>query len=157
MNRESNPARRFTGRHMAAILVVFFGIVIGVNVTMASYATSTFGGTVVDNSYVATRKFNSWLEQARAQERLGWEEAVTLDEERRLVLVAASAGRPLAGADVAAAARHPVGRSGDVALRLAEIEPGIYRAATPLPVGRWKVHLTIRSGGREKRLIETLS
>ena len=41
-------AKEFTGRHMTAILVGFFGVVIAVNLTMASYATGTFGGVVVD-------------------------------------------------------------------------------------------------------------
>jgi len=40
----------FTGRHMLAVLVGFFGVVIAVNFIMASYATSTFGGVVVENS-----------------------------------------------------------------------------------------------------------
>ena len=62
----------FTGRHMFAILAGFFGVVIAVNFTMASYATSTFGGVVVENSYVASQEFNRWLDQAEAQEALGW-------------------------------------------------------------------------------------
>lgn len=149
--------RRFTGRHMAAILIAFFGTIIAVNFTMASYASATFSGTVVDSSYVATRKFNSWLAEARAQERLGWDYAVTLDDARRPVLIAALAGgAPLAGGAVEAVARHPVGRRPDVPLTLAEVEPGIYRAAAPLPAGRWKVHFTLRHGGSEKKLIETL-
>ncbi len=64
--------KRFTGRHMAAIMFAFFGVVIAVNVTMATFATRTFGGTVVDNSYVASQKYNGWLAEARRQERLGW-------------------------------------------------------------------------------------
>ena len=56
--------RQFTGRHMLAILIAFFGTVIAVNMVMAVLATRTFGGLVVENSYVATRQFNGWLEQA---------------------------------------------------------------------------------------------
>jgi nitrogen fixation protein FixH len=40
----------FTGRHMTAILVGFFGVVIAVNLLMARFATSTFGGIVVENT-----------------------------------------------------------------------------------------------------------
>ena len=50
----------FTGWHMTAILVGFFSTVIAVNVYMAHAAISTFGGTVVDNSYVASQEFNGW-------------------------------------------------------------------------------------------------
>mgnify|MGYP001281167617 CR=1 FL=1 len=38
----------FTGRHMATILIAFFGVVITVNIVMARFALSTFGGTVVE-------------------------------------------------------------------------------------------------------------
>ena len=46
---------RFTGWHMAAILLGFFGLVVAVNLYMAHTAISTFGGTVVENSYVTVR------------------------------------------------------------------------------------------------------
>ena len=45
-----NKARRFTGWHMTTILVAFFAVVITVNIVMARFALSTFGGTVVENS-----------------------------------------------------------------------------------------------------------
>ncbi|HMP45265.1 MAG TPA: FixH family protein, partial [Sphingopyxis sp.] len=41
--------RSFTGWHMTAILVGFFGVVMAVNFTMARLAMSTFGGKVVEN------------------------------------------------------------------------------------------------------------
>ena len=53
--------RAFTGRHMAAIMVAFFGVVIVVNLLNARLASSTFGGEVVENSYVASQDFNRWL------------------------------------------------------------------------------------------------
>ena len=40
-------SKRFNGWHMTAILVAFFGVIVVVNFTMASYATRTFGGTVI--------------------------------------------------------------------------------------------------------------
>ena len=39
--------RPFTGRHMAAILIAGFGVVIAVNLVMARFAVTTFGGVVV--------------------------------------------------------------------------------------------------------------
>jgi nitrogen fixation protein FixH len=56
---------------MAAIMVAFFAVVIAVNVYMARLASSTFTGVVVENSYVASQHFNRWLDEARAEERLG--------------------------------------------------------------------------------------
>ena len=77
-------ARPFTGWHMTAILVAGFAVVIAVNMAMATIAVRSFGGTVVENSYVASQKFNGWLAQARAQEKLGWRDRVTLDPARHV-------------------------------------------------------------------------
>ena len=59
-----------TGKRMTGIFVLFFGVVIAVNVVMACYASSTFGGIVVENSYVASQDFNRWLDEAAAEKAL---------------------------------------------------------------------------------------
>jgi nitrogen fixation protein FixH len=76
--------RKFTGWHMTGILVAFFGVVVSVNVFMAQAAISTFGGTVVDNSYVASQKFNGWLDKAEAQKALGWTVSARLNGSRHV-------------------------------------------------------------------------
>lgn len=147
--------KKFTGRHMAAILIAFFGVIIAVNLTMATFATRTFGGTVVANSYVASQKYNGWLAAARAQEALGWASQVTLGDDRRVRIAVTKGDQPLA-VEVEGFARHPLGREGEVPLRFMVEGEGLV-ADAPLPAGRWLVHLLIRHGGDEARLIETLS
>ncbi len=148
---------KFTGRHMAAIMIAFFGVVIAVNMTMATFATRTFGGKVVENSYVAGQQFNGWLAKGKAQERFGWTTAATLEPSRQVTLTLSAAGVPLTGSRVSATAQHPVGRAEDVALEFVRVAPGVYRSLAPLPAGRWKVHLVIRRGPDEMRLIEDLA
>ena len=41
-------------------------------------AIGTFGGTVVDNSYVASQNYNRWLADADEQEALGWKTKAAL-------------------------------------------------------------------------------
>lgn len=149
--------RRFTGWHMTAILVAFFGTVIAVNFVMAWYATRTFGGTVVDNSYVASQEFNRWLAQARAQDKLGWTKHVALDATRHVTVSVSADHRPLVGLSADAVARHPLGREADIPMRFVPAGPGQLRSTSALPAGRWLVHLTVRSGADEARLIESLS
>lgn len=149
--------RKFTGRHMLAIMLAFFAVVIGVNFTMATLASRTFGGTVVDNSYVAGQKFNTWLAAGRAQERLGWRTALELDRDRRVTVALRDGAGPLAGAEIDAVARHPLGRAPDIALRFSASPAGTYVSHQSLPAGRWLVHLHARSGAAELRVIETLS
>src|SRR5690349_13105317 len=62
----------FTGRHMLAVVLLFFGTIIGVNIVMVFSATGTFPGLVVKNSYIASQNFNRTLAEARAQDEAGW-------------------------------------------------------------------------------------
>jgi nitrogen fixation protein FixH len=138
-------SQRFTGWHMLATMVAFFGVIVAVNVTMATLATKTFGGLVVKNSYVANQHFNGWLAEARAQRKLGWSAAAQAAD-RRVLVTAGSGTAPLAGATVTAVAEHPLGSMPDVALRFDEAEPGRYVAATRLPAGRWRLRLHVVRG-----------
>ena len=156
MKSQKNTARPYTGRHKTMIFVAFFGVVVAVNITMARLASGTFSGTVVDNSYVASQKFNGWLEQSRAQDRLGWVTPMSLDGSRRVVI-----GVPGSGFAAAGTAHHPLGRVADVPLAFvadgANGKTGRLVSTTPLPEGRWHVRLEVRSGRDLKRLAEVLS
>jgi nitrogen fixation protein FixH len=151
MTRRASHDPAFTGRHMAAIMVSFFGVVIAVNLTMAYFASRSFGGLVVENSYVASQSFNGWLAQARAQDALDWTLTPTRQPDDRLVLSLRAGDQPLNGARVTALARHPLGGAADRALRFREAGAGRYRSVEPLPLGRWAVHVTIAAGGQVKR------
>lgn len=61
--------RELTGTHVAAIFVGAFSIIIGVNLTLAYSAISTFPGLEVKNSYVASQSFDV---DRTAQQALGW-------------------------------------------------------------------------------------
>lgn len=148
--------KRFTGLHMTLIIVAFFGVVIAVNVVMAVAASRTFGGKVVDNSYVASQQFNRWLAEGRAQERLGWTGRLALNPNRQVALELERAGAPLDGATVRAVARHPLGRSPDLQLDFIGAS-GYYVSSTALPAGRWHLQIEVRRDGRVFRLAETLS
>lgn len=139
--------RRFTGWHMTGILVAFFAVVIVVNALMATIAVRSFGGTVVDNSYVESQKFNRYLAQARVQDRLGWQDAMALDADRHVALTLTDArGVAVAGARIAAVAEHPLGRAPDIQLMFHEATPGRYVSDVRLPAGRWQVRADIDHG-----------
>jgi nitrogen fixation protein FixH len=148
--------RRFTGGHMLALMLAFFGTVVAVNFVMATLAVRTFGGTVVDNSYVASQHYNHWLDQARAQRALGWTASLALDPDRHVEAAVGERGRPLDGAVLSAVAMHPLGHEVDFPLRFADQGNGRYRSLAPLPPGRWILRFTIARGSDRARLIETL-
>lgn len=142
--------KRITGWHAAAALVAFFGVVIAVNLTMAIFATRTFGGVVVQNSYVASQKYNGWLEAAERQRALGWTIVPAIDANRRVLV-----RHDLGHAEVHGFARHPLGREPDVLLTFSANGKGLL-SNEALPAGRWNVHLLVRRGAEEARLIEAL-
>ncbi|MET0371957.1 MAG: FixH family protein [Sphingobium sp.] len=150
-------ASGFTGRHMTAIMVAFFAVVSAVNIAMATLAVRSFGGTVVDNSYVASQRFNGWLAQARAQQDLGWTDEVRLGEGRHVVLrLSAGDGTAVAGAMIAALAEHPLGRAADIALTLRPVAPGRYTSDGALPPGRWRLRIDIAKGRARQRLLREI-
>lgn len=145
----------FSGWHMTMILVAFFGTVIMVNLIMAFAAIGTFGGTVVDNSYVASQKYNDWLRSARAQAAQSWQAEARLDGERHVVVSLVRGKDELLAAT--GAAQHPLGREPDIILAFRPSGDGQLRSLNPLPAGRWQVRLDLTNGGESARLLKLLS
>jgi len=146
------PIRKvFTGWHMTAILVTFFAVVITVNFTMARLAMSTFGGKVVENSYVASQHYNVWLARAEAQDRLRWTPLVSLDADRHVRIEIRKDNRPFAASRVAATASHPLGRTAPATLRFEGVADGAWRSVEPLAVGRQRLDIVVGRGADEAR------
>lgn len=137
---------RFTGRHAAYILVGFFAVVVAVNFLMARLASSTFGGLVVENSYVASQDFNRWLDEAEREKALGWKAELQRAGNSTLVMSLADLhGNPITGAIVAVNAVHPLGRQPDHELVVHELGGGRYSA--PLQPGRWRLRVQVAKDG----------
>jgi len=141
--------RRFTGWHMTAILVGFFAIVIAVNIAMARLASSTFGGALAENGYVASQDYNHWIAAAKYQDQLGWSASARV-ENQKLVLDVTGVNFPTAEVRLV----HPLGRARATRLAMHAVTPNRLISSEPVPTGRWQAHVVIRSAGREARYIE---
>ncbi len=146
-------SKPFTGYHMAAILISFFGIVISVNIYMAKVAIGTFGGTVVDNSYVASQQYNDWLAQSDKQEKLGWKVEATRQVDGKVRLVIRAHGNNNAGFTASATAQHPLGRAPQRTLQFTDQGNGVYVSRDPLPSGRWLLHIEVNRAGAHFRTV----
>ncbi|WP_271078502.1 FixH family protein [Aurantiacibacter sp. MUD61] len=135
-------AQQFTGRKMTAVMVGGFAVIIAVNLTMATFATRGFSGTVVDNSYVASQNFNNWLDAAAAQEALGWEAQAS---RRDGALLVQTSGVP-EDAIVTAQARRPLGEPDIRSFSFNAGPDGAFVSSEALPEGRWIIRLTITAG-----------
>lgn len=136
--------RSFTGRHMALILICGFGVVVAVNLVMARFAVSTFGGVVVQNSYVASQNYNRWLEQAERSRALGWTPEITRSDDGRIVVTFAEAQIQPRG--LIAVARHPLGQQPDERLQFVRDPSGRFVSTAPLRLGRWVLRMEATSG-----------
>lgn len=145
---------KFTGWHMTTILVAFFGIVMAVNFNMARMAVGTFGGTVVDNSYVASQNYNRWLASADKQGKLGWNVKLSLSADRHVVIDARLNGSALDDLRAVGDALHPLGRADDIALAFMPQSDGRLQSKAALPAGRWNVQLSLRRGPDIYRISE---
>jgi len=141
--------RHFTGFHMLGFSVAFFGIIVAVNITMAMLATRTFGGTVVDNSYVASQKFNGWLAEARAERALDWR--LSAEREGHFAIIHLDGAD---GAQVKATAIHPLGRLPDKTLHFIRLSSHRYRSIELLPAGRWRLEIEVRQGRRGAHFVD---
>jgi nitrogen fixation protein FixH len=147
----STSTKAFTGYHMAAILIGFFGIVIAVNIYMAKVAIGTFGGTVVDNSYVASQNYNKWLAEADKEAALGWTVGATRLADGRLNLTVSDRGAAGAGFTLFAKAEHPLGRTPERKLQFTAQGDGSYVSRDRLPGGRWLLRIEVSRGGDRYR------
>lgn len=136
--------RTIDGRHVAAILVAGFALVIAVNFAVAVVAKRTFGGVVVENSYVASQDYNRWLREADKERALGWHAVPHRLSDGRIALALANVPE---GARITGVARHPLGRLPDTTLTFDA--DGVSREV--LAAGRWTLRVTIEAGGHRVR------
>ena len=142
---------RFTGYHITAILVAFFGIIIAVNFVMAFAATRTFGGLLAKNGYVASRDYNSWIAASETQDRLGWSiESHVADS--HLVLTVEGVKNP----QLRVVAEHPLGGEPAREIKMAQIGENQFRSQKTIAKGRWKIRIGVRQGTSEARFLREI-
>lgn len=129
-----------TGRHMLAIIGLFFGTIILVNSVMAAVAIRTFPGLKAKNGYVASQDYNRLLGAARAQDAAGWRAALSERDGQLSFRLDSSAGLPMRGLTVSAHVGRPASAREDRVAPFIEHGDG-YETPEILPPGRWAVDL----------------
>ncbi|WP_315802500.1 FixH family protein [Bradyrhizobium sp. SZCCHNS3002] len=154
MASRSNPSFQLTGGMVLAMLLAFFGTVIGVNVYMMTAAISTLPGTEVDSAYSASLGYENEIAAARAQEARRWQVEAHIERGAggaAVVQVNArdASGNPLSGLIFQGRLERPADKRADQEVALAEIGGGIYRGtAEAIAPGQWDLVLEGDSSGR---------
>ena len=149
----------FTGRHMALILVSFFAVVVGVNVTMAVLARKSWTGLVVQNSYVASQHFNAETKKRLAMLAKGFRMeiavragsvSVTLNDKAGLALPLRTASMTLVRSDWAVNDTSIAMQCRDsLCSSVTVLSPGIWKGEAVLDVvdfGEWRQPIEILVG-----------
>ena len=144
--------RRLTGWMVLAMLVSFFVVVASVNGYMIRAAISTFPGTEVKNSYVASQQFNREIEAMRQQAQRDWKVDVALNRKGGGAVLDLSirdgAGQPVRGLSLTARLAHPVDARIDHAGEVVETAAGVYVVAfDDVHRGAWNLVIEARRGG----------
>ncbi len=151
----SDDRQILTGRNVFLMLVIFFGIMLVANFTMAYYAVATFAGVASDNAYAEGVAYDQEIAAARAQEALGWKVDATITRiapgrSAFSVTQSDAAGNPAEGLEVAAVFQHPSDRARDRRFALAEVAPGVYRGEFAIERGEWDLFIEMTQAGERK-------
>jgi nitrogen fixation protein FixH len=153
MNQTKSAPRPLTGGMVLTILIVFFGVVFGVNFLMMTLAIKTLPGTEVESAYAASLAYENEIAAARDQAKRGW--AVDARVERRpdgaatlRVEAHDKAGLPLPGLTFVGRLERPSDKQFDREVTLAEVGSGVYRGnTTGVLAGAWDLVLEGDQGG----------
>jgi nitrogen fixation protein FixH len=150
---DAAPAGRpLTGRTVLFALLGFFGVVIGVNVTMMALAIGTMPGLENEKPYQVGVGYNAEIESARAQAARGWKVTSHIERDaggRAAVAVEArdARGAPIGGLAVTVKLMRPTDQRADRAIWLGERESGHYLGdAESVAPGLWEVELDAERG-----------
>jgi nitrogen fixation protein FixH len=148
MSAADGTSKPFTGWHMLAILVAFFGVVISVNVLMAFYASSSWSGLISKDTYVASQDFNIEAAKARVWAAEGFRGAFVV-KTRTLEYRLQGPSTKIAGLrEISAMFHRPVGEKQDFTVKLKKTGDGFFTADHDLAAGQWIVDLAAIENGK---------
>lgn len=142
MNDAQQTRGTFTGRHMWMLAIGFFGVIISVNIVLAVFATTSWTGLVVDNTYVASQQFEGKRMAHERQQEAGWQAKFTFANGMAVMTVVDATDKPVELGLVALKVNRPVGGHDDQAVTLERTATGEYSARLDLAAGVWEARAT---------------
>ncbi|MDP1865250.1 FixH family protein [Bradyrhizobium sp.] len=143
MSRLPVSPKPLTGGKVLAMLIAFFGVVIGVNMIMMKLAIQTMPGTEVDSAYTASLAYEKEIVNAQDQNARNWKVDAQIErgaDGGAMLRVEArdNSGKPISGLKFQGRFERPTDRRADQPVALAEMGIGIYRGNAPLiAAGQW--------------------
>jgi nitrogen fixation protein FixH len=157
------PATKFRLEPWPTAIVLFFVVVVAVNLLLVRFSQTSWTGLVTEGAYKKGLAFNKTLEAQQAQEALGWE--VLLDTSPLRVGAAGHLrlslrdrqGAPLPGAQIQGVLFRPVHQGVDQPFTMREEQPGLYNASLSVPMpGHWEVRLEMTAPAGHYRHVQRI-
>lgn len=126
-----------TGRHVLAVTVGAFSVIIAVNLVLAWKAVATFPGLDVANSYVASQEFDA---KRKAQVALGWTMQPAYDRGRVTIAFTDKDGHAVEVKQLEVLIGRLTEAKDDVTPEFTYVA-GRYEAKVPLEAGTWMVRV----------------
>lgn len=150
----ANTVKPITGRHVLIAVVLFFGVVIGVDTLFMIKAYGTFSGEVASNPYEAGLAFNKTLALRQREAALGWTATVLkVDDDTVVVRLVDKTGAPLDQLSLTGVLERPATETGRQTLDFKPLGDGRYQARARLD-GAWDLRATARNS-RDQFELET--
>lgn len=135
---------RITGRHVLIATLAFFGIVIGVNATLITYAVGTFSGEEEKDAYQKGLNYNQTLARRSAETASAMTAEVSVsrgsDATAHVAVVIRERGAEVRGLAVKAYLRHPTDSHLDREADMASEGAGAYAGyVDDVTSGAWDV------------------
>ncbi|EKS31878.1 FixH family protein [Afipia clevelandensis] len=159
MNSSAATEKPLTGRAVLAILIAFFGVVIGVNAVMMRFAIETLPGTDVDSAYRASLAYEREIQSAHEQEARHWQVEASvarhdIDGAQIRIVAHDMKGAPLTGLEFSARLERPTDKRADRTVPLTDAGAGIYKGTVAgISSGQW--HLVIEGDARGQRVFRS--
>ncbi len=132
---------------MVAVMALFFGTIISVNLVMAWNANRSWSGLVVENAYVASQQFNRKMAETRAFAESGIKGELMAGH-GGIRYVMTRKGEPERATDtVIAVLKRPVEEHEDMQLEFVRMDEGVFVSKQALKPGQWVADLTAMAGG----------
>lgn len=144
----------FTGRHMLLCMIGFFGVIIAVNLVLATFAGTSWTGLVVKSSYVASQDFNKRIATNDIQAERGWRADVHIDGARLRYRMTDTNGNAVIPDQVSVVMSRPTHENDDRTFILRSSEDGAFVSSDLAAPGLWnlKITSTMADGIRDTRV-----
>jgi nitrogen fixation protein FixH len=138
-------ARPLTGRFVALCFLGFFGTVFAANMTMVYFATHSWTGLVVRNSYVASQTFDKDTARMTADAAVAHVSLAYANGSLNIQLKDAE-GQPLPAQKITLHVGRPSHERDDKTLDLTPTSAGQFDAPLQLGAGQWRGDVVLHLG-----------